>query len=226
MALAINGVTVSLQLQVTFNEMSGYWVMGISDQYGNPIVSCVPMGTGAYPAANLLAHVGYLNIGTAYVINSSGISSPDYPGSTELGSDFLLLWDWNQGAPGPQGLPGPPGPVTISSAIPSGIYLIGSSGNLIPYISGYWTQQATLTGDVNILPPLSGSYLPGSTFLVQLIQDSSGGHAVTWDVFYTGLSGFALDTTASTQACLWFQVNQSGTSAQVIQVAQNGNSLT
>lgn len=134
-ALSINGGTVTLQLAVRFNEMAGYWVMSIADPQGVPLISTIPLVTGTYPAANLLLPYQYMNIGSAYVINISGVTSPDYPNANNLGTDFQVLWDDNtdyiatcagtspgailkpmagfttscvgpQGPPGPQGLPG------------------------------------------------------------------------------------------------------------------------
>jgi len=67
--------------------------MSISNQAGTPIVSGVPLITGIYPAANILAPYQYLGIGSAYVLNSSGTTSPDYPNATDLGTDFVLIFD-------------------------------------------------------------------------------------------------------------------------------------
>lgn len=74
--------------------MSQYWVMQVSDSLGNVLISSVPLLTGSYPAANILAQFGYLNIGSAYIINLGQVSD-DYPNSTELGNNFILLWDDN-----------------------------------------------------------------------------------------------------------------------------------
>ncbi len=91
-SLDIDGRTVSLQLRLRFSEMAGYWVLTIADRAGALLVDSVPLLTGDYPAANLLGQHAYLGIGSAYVINASGVAG-DYPDAGNLGSDFLLLWD-------------------------------------------------------------------------------------------------------------------------------------
>lgn len=90
-ALSINGNTVRLQVTVYFNEMSGYWLMDISDSNSNPLLASIPLITGTWPAANILAQYQYLNIGSAYVINI-GNNPNDYPTSSSLGNDFVLVW--------------------------------------------------------------------------------------------------------------------------------------
>lgn len=93
-SLNVNGSVLRLQLFIYFNEMSQVWEMDISDSAGNLLVCDVPLLTGTWPAGNMLAQYGYMNIGSAYIINL-GQTSNDYPNSTELGSGFSLLWDSN-----------------------------------------------------------------------------------------------------------------------------------
>lgn len=231
----INGGTLTLQLAVSFDEMAGFWVMSIADQTGTPLISTVPLLTGAWPAANILQPYQYMNIGSAFVINSSGVATPDYPNSTDLGTDFILLWDDNTNfQPGAIGLtfigpPGPPGPVGPGLG---GFYYMGSSGNLVPQPGvTQWTQVAgssagspNMIGSVNILAPVPA--IAGMTFLVQLIQPLVGNCFVIWDPFYKGLTQFELDVSGATQACLLFQILPGGTSASLMWVAQNGNPIT
>jgi hypothetical protein len=91
-ALAIDAGTTTLQLDISYSEIAQYWLMAISDRNGNLLVDSIPMLTGYYPAANLLCQFVYLGIGSAYILNASGVAM-DYPNSTNLGTDFLLLWD-------------------------------------------------------------------------------------------------------------------------------------
>ena len=93
-ALNVNGGVLRLGLFITYSEMAQYWLMSASDSQGNLLLSSVPMVTGSWPAANLLAQQGYLNIGSAYIINLGQVPD-DYPNANELGSAFLLLWDDN-----------------------------------------------------------------------------------------------------------------------------------
>ena len=46
----------------------------VYDRNGNLLVDSVPMLTGYYPAANLLCQFVYLGIGSAYIINASGVA--------------------------------------------------------------------------------------------------------------------------------------------------------
>jgi hypothetical protein len=93
-ALNVNGSVLRLQLGIMFSEMAQYWLMSVWDSTGNLLLSSVPMITGSWPAANLLAQFGYLNIGSCYIINLGQVSD-DYPGGNELGNDFSLLWSDN-----------------------------------------------------------------------------------------------------------------------------------
>lgn len=91
-ALNVDGNVLRLRLTIYFSEMAQYWTMDISDAAGNALVSSVPLITGDWPAANVLAQYGYLKIGSAFVINVGQVSD-DYPNADELGNAFVLLWD-------------------------------------------------------------------------------------------------------------------------------------
>lgn len=91
-ALTVDGNILRLQLEIGFSEMAQYWLMTILDTGGNLILSSIPMITGDWPAANLLAQYGYLRIGSAYIINAGQVAA-DYPDASSLGTDFVLLWD-------------------------------------------------------------------------------------------------------------------------------------
>lgn len=76
------------------------WMMDIADSLGNPLVSSIPLLTGQFPAANILAPWDYLGIGSAFIIKQSGMgSTTDIPDDSNLGTQFLLLWD--SGSEGP-----------------------------------------------------------------------------------------------------------------------------
>ena len=89
--LQVDGSALTLQLAISWSEMAGYWVMSIFDASGNLQVDSLPLVTGWYPAANLLAQFGYLKIGSAYILNE-GSSIADYPTRNDLGSSWVLLW--------------------------------------------------------------------------------------------------------------------------------------
>lgn len=90
--LQVDGAPLTLNFTIRWNEMAGYWVMGVSNSAGTLLLDSIPLITGWYPAANLLSQFQYLKIGSAYILND-GNSSSDYPGKTDLGSSFSLLWD-------------------------------------------------------------------------------------------------------------------------------------
>lgn len=89
--LQIDGGSISLNLELNWSEMAGYWVLSIFDATGNLLLDSIPLITGWYPAANILAQFAYLGIGSAFVIND-GNSTSDYPGRNDLGTAFGLLW--------------------------------------------------------------------------------------------------------------------------------------
>lgn len=89
--LQVDGNPLTLQLVIRWSAMAGYWVMTILDSSGDLLLDSIPLITGWYPAANLLAQYEYLAIGSAYILND-GNSSSDYPGQSDLGSAFSLLW--------------------------------------------------------------------------------------------------------------------------------------
>ena len=93
--LNINGENRTLQLNIRYNEIAKYWILGIIDPAtGLYILDSIPLITGQYPAANILAQYNYLRIGAAYILNVSN-SDMDYPDKTNLGTDFVLLWTDN-----------------------------------------------------------------------------------------------------------------------------------
>jgi len=93
--LNVNGNNLRLILTISYNEMANYWELGIADQNGNMLVDNIPLITGDWPAANILDCYQYLEIGSAYVINASNAAENDYPNSSSLGTDFVLLWGDN-----------------------------------------------------------------------------------------------------------------------------------
>jgi hypothetical protein len=90
--LSVDGAPLTLNLTFRWSSMAGYWVMSIFDANLNLLLDSIPLITGWYPAANLLAQYEYLAIGSAYIIND-GNSTSDYPGVTDLGTAWSLLWD-------------------------------------------------------------------------------------------------------------------------------------
>lgn len=88
--LTVDGKPLTLNLLLSYVAMAGWWQMQVSDVNGNVIIGSVPLVTGYYPSANMLAQYGYLKIGSAYLLNT-GNSQNDYPGPNDL-VNFSLLW--------------------------------------------------------------------------------------------------------------------------------------
>ena len=90
--LNIDGGVKDQFLQLRYNEVANYWVMTITDANGNPLLDSIPFITGNAPAGNILGQFAYMELGSAYIIDASGVKTPDYPNSSDLGTDFVLLW--------------------------------------------------------------------------------------------------------------------------------------
>jgi hypothetical protein len=88
--LTVDGKPLTLNLVLSYSAMAGWWQMQVSDAQNNLLIGSVPLITGSYPAANVLAQYGYLAIGSAYLLNT-GNSVNDYPGANDLTS-FSLVW--------------------------------------------------------------------------------------------------------------------------------------
>jgi hypothetical protein len=91
--LVVNGALLTLNLGLSYSSMAGYWQLAISDVNGQLLIASVPLITGLYPAANLLAQYQYLQIGSAYLLNTSGAAT-DYPNATNLNA-YTLVWGDN-----------------------------------------------------------------------------------------------------------------------------------
>jgi hypothetical protein len=88
----VDGKPLSLQLDISWSEIAGYWTMRVTDLTADEVLlDSVPLIAGRYPAANLLRQYGYLGIGSAFLINSSG-DGEDYPTDATLGENYLLIW--------------------------------------------------------------------------------------------------------------------------------------
>lgn len=91
--LVVNGAALTLGIALSYSEMAGYWLLSLTNSTGNILVSNLPLITGWWPAANILAQFQFLNIGSAFLLNT-GNANTDYPGQGNL-SSFSLLWDDN-----------------------------------------------------------------------------------------------------------------------------------
>lgn len=88
----VDGQSLDLRLTFRYNEIAQYWTMAIADPAtGNILIDSIPLVTGGFPAANLLAQYAYLGLGSCYLVPMGG-SSLDYPDDNSLGSYFCIVW--------------------------------------------------------------------------------------------------------------------------------------
>lgn len=88
--LSVGGNPLTLNLELGYSAMAGWWGLKISDVQNNVLVASVPLITGYYPGGNILAQYGYLDIGSAFILNT-GNATVDYPTESSL-TKFTLLW--------------------------------------------------------------------------------------------------------------------------------------
>lgn len=93
--IPVDGKNLKLKLGISYNTAADYWVMSIYDVASNALIlDAIPLVAGDYPAADLLSQYEYLGLGSAAIINVGDVSM-DSPNSTNLGTDFLLVWGDN-----------------------------------------------------------------------------------------------------------------------------------
>ncbi len=88
--LTVDGQPLTLNFNLSYSVMSGWWQLQVSSAQNAVLIASLPLVTGYYPAANMLAQYGYLQIGSAYLLNTGNAAS-DYPSANNLTS-FSLLW--------------------------------------------------------------------------------------------------------------------------------------
>jgi hypothetical protein len=89
----VNGVNIPLNFQVSWNEMGDYWQMDIADALTDEdLIVGLPTIVGQDPAQNLLDKFEYMEIGEAYVVPIAKNLDRDWPGLTDWGTNFILLW--------------------------------------------------------------------------------------------------------------------------------------
>jgi hypothetical protein len=87
-AVQINGASSLFFVTLQYNEVAEYWEMTLRDGNQNLLIDSLPLVTGT----NLFGQFGYLNIGSLYIVNVSGVLSPNFPDDTDLGTDFAMIW--------------------------------------------------------------------------------------------------------------------------------------
>ena len=79
--ILLAGVTYTMTNK--WNDEGGFWALDIADSTGNPIVSNIPLITGA----DCLAGLDYLEIGGSLYVATAGASPNDVPTFDNLGVD-------------------------------------------------------------------------------------------------------------------------------------------
>lgn len=91
--IPVDGKNLELKLDIRFNTIAKYWTMTVTDALTDKIlIDSLPLLTGQYPAANLLAQYSYLRIGSAVMVNTSTVDISDEPNDKNLGTDYILVW--------------------------------------------------------------------------------------------------------------------------------------
>jgi uncharacterized protein DUF6983 len=90
--VTVDGSNITLQFNIGYNEVAGYWVAKITDPLtGVCLVDSLPLVSGPLNDANLLSQHTYLRIGSMYLVDMSGVPLTD----ANLGTDFILAWGDN-----------------------------------------------------------------------------------------------------------------------------------
>lgn len=92
--IVVDQENIELTIHLNFREVCGYWTMDLLDKEGQMLLSNAPLIKADDPADNMLYQFDYLNLGYLIVreVNNTGV---EYPGATQLGTDFLLVWGSN-----------------------------------------------------------------------------------------------------------------------------------
>lgn len=86
--IPVDNRNLTLKIQISYNTAWNYWVMTLADPTtGKIILDNIPLITGA----DIFGQYKYLNLGSAVIVNV-GNNLMDIPDSTNLGTDFILIW--------------------------------------------------------------------------------------------------------------------------------------
>lgn len=88
--IEVNDENIVLSFFFVYNAQCEYWTAQIKGSDGVILIDGLPLIT----INDLLEQYSYLAIGSAYIINVSGVDK-DYPDETGWDKDFILLWGDN-----------------------------------------------------------------------------------------------------------------------------------
>lgn len=85
--IPVNNGNISLKLRLTYNEISRYWSVDITNRDGAMLISALPL----VPGQNILEQYEYMNVGGAWVIPRSSVKE-EWPSYSTLTSNWYLIW--------------------------------------------------------------------------------------------------------------------------------------
>jgi len=85
--IPVDGANITLLFRITYNELAKYWLIDISDDEGNMLISALPL----VPAQNILEQFAYMGIGSAYVLPRTQVKE-QWPSAETLTADWYLIW--------------------------------------------------------------------------------------------------------------------------------------
>ncbi len=89
--LSIDGKNVTLEFDLRYNEIAGYWVITITDPNTDVVIlDSIPLLAGIDADANILGQYAYLGIGAFYLANVGGIQAD--VDDQNLGTDYAIVW--------------------------------------------------------------------------------------------------------------------------------------
>lgn len=90
--IPVDGTNITLIFHITYNELAKYWLIDISDNEGNMLISEMPL----VPAQNILEQYAYMGIGSAYLLPRAQVKE-QWPSADTLTSDWYLIWSDTNG---------------------------------------------------------------------------------------------------------------------------------
>lgn len=87
----IDGGNTLLKFHMKYNELAQYWLVDI---YKNDAM--VYAGLPLVPGQNILEQVGYLGIGSAWIVPRSRVME-QWPSAATLASDWYVIWGDSNG---------------------------------------------------------------------------------------------------------------------------------
>lgn len=85
--IPVDGANITLLFRIMYNELAKYWLIDISDDEGNMLISALPL----VPAQNILEQFAYMGIGSAYVLPRTQVKE-QWPSAETLTADWYLIW--------------------------------------------------------------------------------------------------------------------------------------